>query len=1560
MPTHVPRASGPVKAVGTAAVAALALTLLPAPAGAAPAASWPLVVTEIAPDNAGYDNFEYVELHNTTGEDLLLGEGGYQLAYTFADSDDRSRDKALSVPAGTVVPAGGTVVLWLQYSSTTVDTSAYTAEDFRAFWAQRGGAAPDYPVVPLSGQAGIANGGDRGIRVLSPSGEVVGWSFVPAGGVGVDQVVQFRTPADAAQRSMDVLATLAPSSPGVVDPAQLEDRAVTPTPEPTPTTSPTPDPQPTTTPGPTPTAEPTTTPTPTPGAVPAPPADSRTGLLQVTELMVDSTNVGGSDGYEYVEVYNATTQPIPFADHVIRYLYPNEDYTNSSTALWPATPADAVVPPGGTLVLWVKNGGNQALTRADFRTFWGVDLPDERILEMQVGGMANGSPRGVEVMTQTGHTVNRAYYNMGGARDVAVNQGIHYAADAADFSRQRLLGTRAPSPGTVEADQTPATRTTPVADTAAPTVTDVSPDAVDPATPLTFAAEVDDDRQVKRVELHVRSDLDAAERVLSLQDDGSGRFATTIPAVDLIGKSSYTYRWVASDGVHLVQTDPVTLPVLGASDDPVRLNVADGDLLAGTAPVSVASESGDTADLTLAVDGTPLTPTAPQLEKPAVFAVEVTATDAAFRNGIILPSPTGDACRDGRVLTIFERGTYSDVETVTASVPLDAVRPGEPVTVLVSAGTKAYPCDDPNENNDDFTAMNPRLVLPDGRTLVPAGYTGGSIAMGDSAGKIGDYVATFTVPDDAFTAVGHAWDTTTVADGTHTVTGTDGAATASADVVVDNTAPVVEIAVEADETSDAGLQGTIRLDASATDATSSVASLTATLDGEPVTLPLTTSSLLLVPGRHDVAVTATDAAGNAVTERRTFTTPHETPSVALLTPEDGAHVTGPSVELAARVADPTGDALTVSFHEAFRFAATDAAVTAAAGTTRDAAATSRDAAALTAEQRAALTTVDGAGVRTEGGDALPYQLFDVAVPAEAGDGARVVTTWDGAAETGATVVLHVWDVAAGAWTEVDRHVGRGDGTAEETFTLAADVPVAGHVADGTARFLVQHSEGWAGENLSTRTTPVTPAHPQDTPRSEYDFTLAWESDTQYYNEAFYDHQLAIHQYLLDRRDELNLQYLFHTGDIVDNWDQPYQWANADAAYRMLDEAGLPYGVLAGNHDVGIFDWDYTAYSQFFGEARFAGNPWYGGSYQDNRGHYDLFTAGGIDFVVVSMGWGPGDAEIAWMNETLARFPNRVAIVNLHEYLLTTGGLGPVPQRIQDEVVATNPNVRMVMSGHYHDAYTRIDRFDDDGDGTSERVVTQMLFDYQGLPEGGQGFLRLLHFDNEGEQIQVRTYSPSLGVYNSDDPTLDLGAQEFTISYADAGITPRAKVLVADAFHAEVRTDAELAASTAVTPATLTAPASPFAGDVSLLAVPVQPGLDGAVVRATWTPSDGTHGWYVRVVDEHGAVAESDVRTLSFTRAVAGGGDGGGGGTGGGDGTGGAGTGGTGAGSGAGAGNGPAGAGTGGTGSATGTGRGGSGALAVTGADAGALALLGALLVAAGGAAVLVRRRLTAG
>ena len=56
---------------------------------------------------------------------------------------------------------------------------------------------------------------------------------------------------------------------------------------------------------------------------------------------------------------------------------------------------------------------------------------------------------------------------------------------------------------------------------------------------------------------------------------------------------------------------------------------------------------------------------------------------------------------------------------------------------------------------------------------------------------------------------------------------------------------------------------------------------------------------------------------------------------------------------------------------------------------------------------------------------------------------------------------------------------------------------------------------------------------------------------------------------------MNIQYLFHNGDIIDDQPNVREWEQADAAYRMLDEAGVPYGILAGNHDVGGLRDDYS-------------------------------------------------------------------------------------------------------------------------------------------------------------------------------------------------------------------------------------------------------------------------------------------------------------------------------------------------------------------------------------------------
>ena len=689
-------------------------------------------------------------------------------------------------------------------------------------------------------------------------------------------------------------------------------------------------------------------------------------------------------------------------------------------------------------------------------------------------------------------------------------------------------------------------------------------------------------------------------------------------------------------------------------------------------------------------------------------------------------------------------------------------------------------------------------------------------------------------------------------------------------VSVDNTAPEVSLDVSSENDTELGMHGDITLTASIDDGSGSGvpdSGVVAELDGVSIDVPYVTSTVDLAAGQHTFSVTATDAAGNIQTVTQTFTTVDEEPdsidvSVAS-TGEIGDDGTG-SVTVSATATDPTGDDLTVQFNEGTSLElGTDVSVS--SGEVNDALSTDRsEGVSLTTEELADLGSTDGIGYTTTGSDALPYQLFTVTVPEGTSDEDQVRVTWEGTSNANAQVTLYAQLADGSGWTQVDRQYNE-DGT---SFTLTGYVPVADYAVDGVVTLVVQHSDGWSGEDTTTRDSEVEAYSDEATDRSDYDFTIAWESDTQYYNEDLssnYYYLEDMNNFLMEERENLNLKYMLHTGDIVDDYDQTYEWENADQAYNILEEDAdgnalsvdekLPYGVLAGNHDVGHLEDDFATFGTYFGEDRYDDNPWYGGSYENNRGHYDLFSAGGIDFMVVSMGWDPGEEEIAWMNEVISAHPERVVILTFHEYMLTTGGLGPIPQTVYDEVVATNSNVKMVLSGHYHDAYTRYDSFDDDGDGVDDRTVTSMLFDYQALESGGLGYLRLMHFDNESETMTVRTYSPTLDDFNAEDSSL-YGPngevetyQDFTISYETLGISPQTKILTTDAFSADVLTnaagitDAEVETSAGI-------------GEVSV--------ASGEQAAVTWSGLEpGVYGVYATATDPYGAQIVSTVQTFTL-------------------------------------------------------------------------------------------------
>jgi len=269
------------------------------------------------------------------------------------------------------------------------------------------------------------------------------------------------------------------------------------------------------------------------------------------------------------------------------------------------------------------------------------------------------------------------------------------------------------------------------------------------------------------------------------------------------------------------------------------------------------------------------------------------------------------------------------------------------------------------------------------------------------------------------------------------------------------------------------------------------------------------------------------------------------------------------------------------------------------------------------------------------------------------------------------------------------------------------------------------------------------------PLDDDKFTILWATDPQWYSFKYHDIITVQNQWVVDNYSRMDMRYIVHTGDFVDNPHSHEQWAVMDTAYKMWDDAGLAYGILAGNHDVDQYD--HTEFSQYFGASRYNTKPWYGGDYDNHYGHYDLMTIEGVDFLFVYLGYAPDytDASIAWINSVLAAYPNRIAMLAFHDYLMANGERSPNGEKIFQNVVLQNPNVRQVFCGHNYNSTRKIDTIDDNGDGKADRSVYQMMANYQNTTNGGNGFMRFMEFDIADGTVTHRTYSPYTETFGSD-------------------------------------------------------------------------------------------------------------------------------------------------------------------------------------------------------------------
>jgi hypothetical protein len=279
--------------------------------------------------------------------------------------------------------------------------------------------------------------------------------------------------------------------------------------------------------------------------------------------------------------------------------------------------------------------------------------------------------------------------------------------------------------------------------------------------------------------------------------------------------------------------------------------------------------------------------------------------------------------------------------------------------------------------------------------------------------------------------------------------------------------------------------------------------------------------------------------------------------------------------------------------------------------------------------------------------------------------------------------------------------------------------------------------------------------------SKEKFAIVVLPDTQYYSDNYpwiFDNQT---RWIINNKESMNIVFVTHLGDLVDHWWSIEEWDNANASMSRLDGV-LPYGVLPGNHD-GAESMDHLSnFNNYFGFNRFINESWYGGAFQNiNANNFQLFSAGGDDFLIFHIQFDPSDDILLWASNVIDQYPSRRVILSTHNFVHGYGyysnSRSEIGKKMWEKLVKPHVNqIFLVLSGHYENE-VRITSLKDG------YFVHQLLSDYQDRPNGGNGWLRIIEFSPINDEISIKTYSPYLNRYETDSNSQFILDEEITES-----------------------------------------------------------------------------------------------------------------------------------------------------------------------------------------------------
>lgn len=282
--------------------------------------------------------------------------------------------------------------------------------------------------------------------------------------------------------------------------------------------------------------------------------------------------------------------------------------------------------------------------------------------------------------------------------------------------------------------------------------------------------------------------------------------------------------------------------------------------------------------------------------------------------------------------------------------------------------------------------------------------------------------------------------------------------------------------------------------------------------------------------------------------------------------------------------------------------------------------------------------------------------------------------------------------------------------------------------------------------------------------SSGEFTVITLPDTQNYAQYYPEIFNSQTQWIAANAKALNIQFVVGLGDIVNNGSDTTQYANADASYRVLDNAKIPYLAAIGNHDykdATPVTRDATVFNSYFGPARYKGKSYYSGNFPagSNENFYGVFDVNGTSYLVLCLEFIPRNQTLEWASAVISENQDKKIIIVTHAYLTPSGlrqghcdgnsaeffGLAGDNDAgaLWNKLISKYPNVTMVLNGHDTGYASRQDL------GDSGNLVNQIVTDYQDWADGGGGYLRIMTFKPALNRVDITSYSPYYNKYLTD-------------------------------------------------------------------------------------------------------------------------------------------------------------------------------------------------------------------